>query len=90
MKKYCFEEIPLTVPSDMTEMKSLFSQMLENEEKSVISFINPEIFLEQEKNAELHNYFKPEFINRIDEIINNRLYSDEKFGKKNIKKQIWI
>ena len=68
MKKYCFEEIPLTVPSDKAEMKSLFSQMLENEEKSVISFINPEIFLAQEKNPLLHDYFKSARYNFIDGI----------------------
>lgn len=76
MKKYCFEEIPLTVPSDMAEMKSIFSRMLENEEKSVISFINPEIFLEQEKNAELHNYFLSARYNFIDGI--NLLYAINK------------
>ena len=45
MKKYIFEEIPLEVPSDRAEMKSIFSQMLDDSSQSVISFINPEIFL---------------------------------------------
>ena len=49
MKKYLFEEIPLSVPSDLLEMKSVFAQMLEDSGQSVISFINPEIFLAQEK-----------------------------------------
>ena len=47
MKKYLFEEIPLAVPSDRAEMKSVFSKMLDDSSQSVISFINPEIFLAQ-------------------------------------------
>ena len=44
MKKYLFEKIPLAVPSDRAEMKSVFSKMLDDSSQSVISFINPEIF----------------------------------------------
>ena len=58
MKKYLFEEIPLAVPSGLAEMKSVFSQMLDGSGQSVISFINPEIFLAQEKNPLLHEYFR--------------------------------
>ena len=76
MKKYLFEEIPLSVPSDLSEMKSVFAQMLEDSGQSVISFINPEIFLAQEKNPLLHEYFKSTKYNFIDGI--NLLYAINK------------
>lgn len=79
MKKYLFEEIPLSVPSDLEEMKNVFSRMLESSEQSVISFINPEIFLAQQKNRNLHEYFKNANYNFIDGI--NLLYAiNEKCG----------
>ena len=79
MKKYLFEEIPLSVPSDLEEMKNVFSRMLESSEQSVISFINPEIFLAQQKNRNLHEYFKNAKYNFIDGI--NLLYAiNEKCG----------
>ncbi len=76
MKKYLFEEIPLTIPTDLAEMKNIFSQMLIGSEQSVISFINPEIFLAQEKNSLLHEYFKSGKYNFIDGI--NLLYAINK------------
>lgn len=79
MKKYLFEEIPLSVPSDLEEMRNVFSRMLESSEQSVISFINPEIFLAQQKNRNLHEYFKNANYNFIDGI--NLLYAiNEKCG----------
>lgn len=76
MKKYLFEEIPLAVPSDRAEMKSVFSKMLDDSSQSVISFINPEIFLAQEKNPLLHEYFRSAKYNFIDGI--NLLYAINK------------
>lgn len=76
MKKYLFEEIPLAVPSDRAEMKSIFSKMLDDSSQSVISFINPEIFLAQDKNPLLHEYFKSAKYNFIDGI--NLLYAINK------------
>ena len=76
MKKYLFEEIPLTIPSDLEEMKNIFSQMLDGSGQSVISFINPEIFLAQQKNPLLHEYFKSLEYNFIDGI--NLLYAINK------------
>ena len=76
MKKYLFEEIQLTIPSDRTEMKNIFSQMLDGSGQSVISFINPEIFLAQQKNPLLHEYFKSLEYNFIDGI--NLLYAINK------------
>ncbi len=86
MKKYLFEEIPLSVPADLAEMKSVFAQILEDSGQSVISFINPEIFLAQEKNPLLHEYFKSTKYNFIDGI--NLLYAINKklgtsYGTKN-------
>lgn len=79
MKKYLFEEIPLSIPSSLEEMKNVFSRMLESSEQSVISFINPEIFLAQQKNRNLHEYFKNANYNFIDGI--NLLYAiNEKCG----------
>lgn len=79
MKKYLFEEIPLSVPSSLEEMKNVFFRMLESSEQSVISFINPEIFLAQQKNRNLHEYFKNANYNFIDGI--NLLYAiNEKLG----------
>ena len=76
MKKYLFEEIPLAVPSDRAEMKSVFSKMLDASGQSVISFINPEIFLAQEKNPLLQEYFRSAKYNFIDGI--NLLYAINK------------
>ena len=76
MKKYLFEEIPLAVPSGRAEMKSVFSKMLDDSGQSVISFINPEIFLAQEKNPLLHEYFRSVKYNFIDGI--NLLYAINK------------
>lgn len=68
MKTYLFEGVPLTVPADKGELKNLFSQMLDRAGQSVISFINPEIFLTQQKNQSLHDYFKNARYNFIDGI----------------------
>lgn len=76
MKKYLFEEIPLSVPENREEMKGIFSKMLDDSEQSVISFINPEIFLAQQKNQKLHEYFKNADCNFIDGI--NLLYAINK------------
>ena len=76
MKKYLFEEIPLSIPSDLEEMKNIFSQMLDGAGQSVISFINPEIFLAQQKKSLLHEYFKGAEYNFIDGI--NLLYAINK------------
>lgn len=79
MKRYLFEEIPLSIPSSLEEMKNIFSRMLESSGQSVISFINPEIFLVQQKNRNLHEYFKNANYNFIDGI--NLLYAiNEKCG----------
>lgn len=58
--------------------------MLSSSEKSVISFINPEIFLMQQKDKELHEYFKSSKYNFIDGInllyaINKKLGTDYSF-----------
>ncbi|MDE5899104.1 MAG: WecB/TagA/CpsF family glycosyltransferase [Treponemataceae bacterium] len=68
MKQYCFEEIPLTVPESLTEMRELFSRLLTERQRTVISFINPEIFLAQQTDSALHDYFAHTQYNFIDGI----------------------
>ena len=68
MKKYLFEDITLSIPESKEEIKSVFSKLLSGKKVSTVSFINPEIFLAQEKNLELHDYFKNTEYNFIDGI----------------------
>lgn len=72
MNKIEFEEIPLCI-LNKKELHDYFSNVLESNEKKYISFINPEIILQQEKNEILHNYFKYADMNFIDGI--NLLYA---------------
>lgn len=58
MKTYLFEEILLSIPENLNEIKIVFSALLAQKKTSIVSFINPEIFLMQQKNHELHEYFK--------------------------------
>lgn len=68
MIQYCFEEIPLTIPENLTEMQDLFSRLLAERRNAVVSFINPEIFLAQQKDGALHDYFSHTQYNFIDGI----------------------
>ena len=68
MRQYRFEGIPLTIPDNLTEMQELFSQLLTERRNAVISFINPEIFLAQQKDGALHDYFLHTRYNFIDGI----------------------
>lgn len=68
MKQYCFEGIPLTVPESLAEMRELFSRLLAERQRTVISFINPEIFLAQQTDSALHDYFAHTQYNFIDGI----------------------
>lgn len=84
MKKYIFEDVPLSVPQDKDEIKKVFAEMLSSNNQAVISFINPEIFLMQEKDKNLHEYFKNAKYNFIDGInllyaINKKLGTDYSF-----------
>ncbi|MBD5408336.1 MAG: hypothetical protein HDR54_02920 [Treponema sp.] len=68
MRQYRFEGIPMTIPEDLTEMQGLFSRLLINQRNAVVSFINPEIFLAQQKDDVLYNYFSHTQYNFIDGI----------------------
>lgn len=85
MKKYLFEQIPLTIPKDKSEMRKIFGEILQKDETSVISFINPEIFMQQLTYPLLNSYFKSCTYNFIDGIgliraINHKLHTE--FGVK--------
>lgn len=68
MRQYRFEGIPMTIPEDLTEMQGLFSRLLINQRNAVVSFINPEIFLAQQKDDVLYDYFSHTQYNFIDGI----------------------
>ena len=79
MNKYFFEDIPVSFTSNEDVIKNVFQQLLSNNEKNTISFINPEIFLEQEKNTLLHEYFLSTKYNFVDGV--NLLYAINKVFK---------
>ena len=56
MYNYDFEGIKISFPGNNTEMQETFNVLL-NEDKKLISFINPEIFLQQKNSKALHSYF---------------------------------
>lgn len=67
-----FEDISLTIFSRI-EIINYFSEVLLSKSKKYITFINPEIFLQQDKDVVLHNYFKNADKNFVDGI--NLLYA---------------
>lgn len=73
MNNYIFEEIQLSFTEDKAKIKNVFSHLLESSEKHKISFINPEIFLMQEKDSFLHEYFLSTKYNFVDGV--NLLYA---------------
>ena len=79
MNKYYFEGIPVSFTSNEDAIKNVFQQLLSNNEKNTISFINPEIFLEQQKNISLHDYFLSTKYNFVDGV--NLLYAINKVFK---------
>lgn len=68
MYEFEIENIKIHSAKDIVEIKSIFSGLLEDNNKKIISFINPEIFMFQEKNPELHKYFEKSKYNFIDGI----------------------
>lgn len=53
---YILDEVQVSFPDNLLEMKNLFSNLLDDN-KNLISFINPEIFMQQKKSILLHSYF---------------------------------
>lgn len=56
MITYEIENVPIHFFDNKDEIKDIFEALLCNG-KNKISFINPEIFMQQQKNEVLHNYF---------------------------------
>ncbi len=67
MYKYKINKIEIAFPDNKTEMVKVFDKLL-NENKNIISFINPEIFMQQEKDQQLHKYFNKCRYNFVDGI----------------------
>lgn len=68
MKRYLFEDISLSIPENKDEIRRIFTELISRKEPAAISFINPEIFLAQQRNPELHEYFRQTEYNFIDGI----------------------
>lgn len=64
---YRINEIDVSFGQSKEEIKNIFDKLL-NSQKCRISFINPEIFMQQEKNEVLHSYFKTCEYNFVDGI----------------------
>ena len=73
MNNYIFEEIPISFTEDRNDIINIFSHLLESNEQNIISFINPEIFLEQENKSDLHEYFLSTKYNFVDGV--NLIYA---------------
>lgn len=65
MFSYKMDGIIISFPESIQKMKDLFGNLL-NENKNIISFINPEIFMQQKKSITLHKYFEKSKFNFID------------------------
>ena len=65
MYHYKIDEVRVSFPNNLQEMNSLFNTLLD-EEKTIISFINPEIFMQQKKSSDLHLYFEKCKYNFVD------------------------
>ena len=61
-----FENLKLCCPKDIDETKNIFDELTMKKETKYISFINPEIFLHQQQDKSLHNYFANATFNFID------------------------
>ncbi len=68
MKKFVIEDVPIHSPDSISEMRGLFSNLISDRSTKYISFINPEIFLQQQKDESLHQYFSQSKYNFIDGI----------------------
>lgn len=68
MNSFIINDIKICSPSDLFEMKNIMKSLLVDRTTKCISFINPEIFMQQEKNELLHSYFKDSKFNFIDGI----------------------
>lgn len=67
MFSYKIDQIAVSFAENKAEMKTTFNTLLDTQKKK-ISFINPEIFMQQRKDSELHNYFESCKYNFVDGI----------------------
>ena len=65
MYSYKIDGISIAFAENKAEMKTTFNTLLDTQKKK-ISFINPEIFMQQRKDSELHNYFESCKYNYVD------------------------
>ena len=68
MNVFSFDEINIHVPNNREEIYSTFVEIFDGSEKNMISFINPEIVIEAEKNIELKKYLQRTKYNFVDGI----------------------
>ena len=66
IKTYSVNKMPCSVPCSLDDIKSYFSQVLSGNEQHIISFVNPEIFLQAEKNPFMMWYLYQTQYNFID------------------------
>ena len=66
MNSFLFEEINVHFPDDFLEMRNVFDNLLSDRNSKYISFINPEIMMQQQKDNLLHDYFVNSRFNFID------------------------
>lgn len=78
MEKYLFEKMPLTICS-RDEIGVYLKNIKKSSEKKIISFVNPEIFLHQEKDGYLNDYFQKTDNNFVDGV--NLFYAINKAFK---------
>lgn len=67
MYTYKIDKTAVSFPENKDEIKGIFNSLLDSQ-KTNISFINPEIFIQQRKDFELHNYFESCKYNFVDGI----------------------
>lgn len=67
MFTYSINKIKVSFPNNKDEITEVFNKLLDDH-KNQISFINPEIFMQQEKNEQLHKYFEECKYNFVDGI----------------------
>lgn len=66
MNSFLFEGINVHFPDDFLEMRNVFDNLLSDRNSKYISFINPEIMMQQQKDNLLHDYFVNSRFNFID------------------------
>ncbi|MBR1639307.1 MAG: WecB/TagA/CpsF family glycosyltransferase [Treponema sp.] len=66
INNYSINKMPCAVPSSFSDIQQYFLNVLEGNEKHLISFVNPEIFLQAEKNPFMMWYLQQTEFNFVD------------------------